>query len=120
MRVYIAGPMTGYHEHNFPAFREAAETLRAHGWDVISPAEMDEEDGYEPPKDGGEISQETYIEFLLRDLNAIAGCDGIVLLPGWYSSAGAKVEYAWANALKLEVLSYKVVKRQLQEAVPYA
>ena len=55
MKLYIAGPMTGYPEWNFPAFREAARELRMRDFEMVSPAEMDEQDfGFdgtgEPPR----------------------------------------------------------------------
>ena len=39
-RVYLAGPMTGYPDYNYPAFHCAAEQYRAAGFDVVSPAEL--------------------------------------------------------------------------------
>ena len=30
-KIYIAGPMTGRHEHNYPAFHAAAAKLRGDG-----------------------------------------------------------------------------------------
>lgn len=39
MRVYIAGPMTGLPEYNFPAFHAAAKAWRDAGWEVLNPAE---------------------------------------------------------------------------------
>jgi hypothetical protein len=38
MRVYIAGPMRGYHRLNFDLFHAAAAHLRAGGLEVIDPA----------------------------------------------------------------------------------
>ena len=35
-RIYIAGPMTGYPELNFPAFHAAANSLRAQGYDAVN------------------------------------------------------------------------------------
>lgn len=43
MRIYIAGPMRGYPNFNFPAFDEAAARGRALGHEIISPAEIDRE-----------------------------------------------------------------------------
>ena len=38
-RIYVAGPMTGLPELNYPAFNAAADRLRARGWHVENPAE---------------------------------------------------------------------------------
>lgn len=40
MKLYIAGPMTGLPDLDFPAFHEAAAKLRAQGHEVINPAEI--------------------------------------------------------------------------------
>lgn len=38
-RIYIAGPMSGLPEFNYPAFNRAAAVLRAQGHHVENPAE---------------------------------------------------------------------------------
>lgn len=86
--------MRGHHEFNFPAFDAAAARLRELGYEAVSPAEMDRELGFDE-KTGDE---ETFaalggIEAAMdRDFGAIRECDGIVLLPGWEKSAGARAE----------------------------
>lgn len=39
-RIYDSGPMTGLPGLNFPAFDAAAKQLRAAGYDVVNPAEL--------------------------------------------------------------------------------
>src|SRR5690606_26470176 len=39
-RIYIAGPMTGLPDLNFPAFHAEAARLRSRGVDVVNPAEI--------------------------------------------------------------------------------
>ena len=41
--IYIAGPMTGFPEFNFPAFFAAQAELEAKGWQVFNPAAKDVE-----------------------------------------------------------------------------
>jgi len=86
-RVYVAGPMTGYAEFNFPAFHAAAAALRADGIEVVNPAEHGIVDGAE---------WEDYLRF---DIAKIAVCESIALLPGWSKSRGAVLEVHVARAL---------------------
>jgi hypothetical protein len=90
-RVYIAGPMTGIEEFNFPAFHAAARKLRADGYDVVSPAELCPEKG------------KSWEWYMRKDLAAMLTCDTIYLLQGWESSRGAKLERSVAVELKMEV-----------------
>ena len=46
--AYIAGPMRGYDNFNFEAFHAASFDLRSRGYIVYSPAEHDEENGFDP------------------------------------------------------------------------
>lgn len=110
--VYLAGPMRGLPEFNFPTFFKAAKHLRSLGWEVINPAEHDVDMGFDPAGKAGTTAELEYAEFDLKgaalwDLNRIINdADGIVLLPGWKRSGGAKAEYAVAKWMKLPVYEY--------------
>lgn len=102
--VYIAGPMTGIAEFNFPAFDAAAARYRARGWTVISPAEHDRKMGLDTRGMKGMPSELEGFGFdlaeaLMWDLRQVANADGIVLLAGWETSRGARAEWALAAAL---------------------
>ena len=114
MKIYVAGPMRGVPEFNFPAFHAAAAALRALGHEVFSPAERDNErHGVDISKGnltGDEDLAAKDYGFDLRvalgeDLAYIcAHADTIAMLPGWQNSKGAQAEYATAIALGLAVL----------------
>jgi hypothetical protein len=97
MRVYTAGPMTHYPQFNFPKFIALAAKLRAAGYEVVSPAELDNEADRAramASPDGSPIHYEsgmTHGDFLARDVKIIAdgGIEAIVVLPGWERSKGA-------------------------------
>jgi len=99
-KLYLAGPMTGYPQFNFPLFFEAAEVARAAGYDVVSPAELDQENNedYElainSPDGALGSTQQTYGDYLARDVKIIAddGVEGIIFLPRWEESKGARLE----------------------------
>lgn len=99
-RVYLAGPMRGYVEYNFPAFHAAAAKLRAHGLEVWSPAENDvNQDGFDPAKD----TAQPMIHYMRRDLPAVLASDFVAVLPGWEKSQGACLEVHVARTCGLPV-----------------
>lgn len=110
-RVYIAGPMRGYAEFNFPAFDAARDLGLSLGWDVTSPADLDREaDGEkattsEKPDWNGSVDTRPYV---IRDVAVLTaftpGEDAIALLPGWQKSVGATAEVAVARWVGLKIL----------------
>lgn len=101
--------MSGIPEHNFPAFRNAAEDLRGRGIEVESPVEMDEAEGYDGTT-GGDVPSGSaqWAHFLLRDLMVIAKpeVEAVVVLPGWERSRGAGHETRWARDLGKPILTF--------------
>lgn len=92
-RCYIAGPMTGYPDHNYPAFHKAAAEMRALGWEVINPAE----------NHGGrtDLPREEYFR---TDIPQLISCDAVCMLPGWENSEGARLEFAIARACNVRTV----------------
>ncbi len=112
MKVYIAGPMKGKPEFNFPLFNAVAYEFRSQGHEVFNPAENDKcSQGMEPDKlvpSGCVKELEAKHGFSRRralgeDLHWIAlNADAIVMLPDWEHSTGAYAEWALAKALGLK------------------
>ena len=94
-RVYLAGPMTGLPESNFPAFNQEAERLRAEGLQVLNPA------------DHGIVDGADWADYLRHDIAGLASCERIHLLRGWTKSKGACLEMTIAKALGMTV-TYQV------------
>lgn len=118
MKLYLAGPMTGIPQFNFPAFDEAASNLRmvlgGDGVDVVSPAEIDDpatRAAALASKDGapgsGTTSGETWGDFLSRDVKLVADeVDAVMVLPGWENSKGARLEVFVARSVGKPVYDY--------------
>ena len=114
-KIYLAGPMRGIPEFNFPAFYAAATNLRAAGWVVFNPAEKDNEKHGTDISKGNATGDESIAtqqhgfnlrEALAADLDFICReADAIALLPGWERSKGATAEHATAVALGLTVIN---------------
>ncbi len=102
--VYIAGPMTGIENYNAPVFYAAAVDLRSRGYRVINPVELDLEIGFDPMTDSPEDFD--LPSAVKRDVDALTGCDAIVMLPGHEKSKGATAERHVAVWLGLPVLAY--------------
>jgi hypothetical protein len=116
MKLYLAGPMRGIPQLNFPVFHAVTEALRKQGYEIHSPAEEDiSRYGVDPSVGNDEGSEEWAVEryahtgysmrdALGHDLAWICSvADGVALLPGWQVSKGALAEKATAEALGLLV-----------------
>lgn len=91
--VYIAGPMTGKPDLNFPAFRKAAKELRSQGYLAVNPAEL------EPNQSA------TWQDCMRKDIAELVKCEFIYLLPGWQESRGATTEMFIAQRLGIKWLN---------------
>jgi len=92
--IYLAGPMTGIKDLNFPLFNAEAARLRGLGYTVVNPAEIN----------GGAAEltacaamtpaelKAHWRKCMRRDIPALMACDAIALLPNWFKSKGAKLE----------------------------
>lgn len=106
LRFYIAGPMHGYPEFNFPMFDRARDFLRARGHIAISPADHDRQVDpaieLKPGFRGGrreDLPDFDYHAAMQWDLATVArDVDAILLLPGWEHSNGAGHERYVAEA----------------------
>lgn len=96
---YLAGPMTGYPEFNVPAFREAKKILESEkGFKIELPYDIDSS------------AQPDWVweDYLAEDIKIICrDCTGIVLLPEWERSRGAKLEVAAGLMQSLKYPEFK-------------
>lgn len=117
MKIYLAGPMRGYPEFNFPEFHRVAGLLRDAGHQVFSPAEKDNERHGVDISKGNLTGDEDYASkqhgFSLREALGVdlawicAEGEAVALLDGWEMSKGAHAERAAARALTLPAEPYK-------------
>lgn len=96
---YLSGPMSHLPQFNFPAFRAAANDLRNRGIRITSPHETDtaETQAAAMASTTGAPTDvpETWGQILARDVQFIADTKdlrGIIFLPGWEKSRGARLE----------------------------
>ena len=97
MQIYLAGPMTGLPDYNYPAFHRYAAMLRDWGYTVTNPAEN-------PAPPCG-----TWEGYMAMALPQVRAAQLVVFLPGWKKSRGAKKEHALAQRSGipcLELLSH--------------
>lgn len=91
-RLYLSGPMTGIKDLNVPAFTRAAKKLRAAGYKVVNPPELDDKE-----------HADTWEGCLRRDLRYVVDCEAIATLPRWTRSRGANLEIHVGRALSMPV-----------------
>lgn len=105
--LYVAGPMTGIEEFNYPAFRTASAALEHAGYTAKCPTslggvpdttgltgnETPEQIGFDPRN-----AFSIYTRVITREADAVAA------LPGWENSRGATAEVGLAVAIGLPVI----------------
>lgn len=111
--IYIAGPMTGYENFNFPAFDHAEKYLRSMGYeDIGNPARWDRETYGNKIQENtrGDVTKaviDTGFDLrktLNKDLSWLCTtATDIFMMMGWENSKGARAEHATAVALGLGV-----------------
>lgn len=89
-KLYIAGPMSGYPDCNYPEFNAAEYLLREKGFTVLNPASTGEGDSH-------------YVDLIRKDLLMLLECDGVAVLENWWESVGARNEVQVAGILKMPV-----------------
>lgn len=110
-RFFIAGPMTGFEDWNYPAFDDAAARLRAHfGSGVI----------YNPANNHARKTDLPRHQYIMKTLDQLlylaalhnsSGLDEslVTVLPGWELSDGAKLEVEASRQLGLPVFPLECV-----------
>jgi hypothetical protein len=93
--LYIAGPMTGLPDLNYPAFNQAELELIAAGYTVLNPVASEE---HNPTG-----TTQPWQWYMRHALAMVIRADGLALLPGWEGSRGATLEVHVAEALDLPV-----------------
>lgn len=102
--LYLGGPMTGYKHYNFPLFWEVAQSLRAQGYVVNSPAEKEMGPDHLPdpakmPIDwGGTNADLSPGKTRAEDFRILLTCRGMAMLPKWDRSWGTRREASVAQA----------------------
>lgn len=91
--VYLAGPMTGIQDYNYPRFHELADKIRDNGFIVRNPAESFNGD-----------QSASRAQYAVHDAALIAHCDAVAVMDGWEHSHGARFETHEAALLGLPVI----------------
>jgi hypothetical protein len=91
VRLYIAGPMSGYDNKNLHWFNWAQDRLHLLGYETLNPASV-EGDG-----------TATWQWYMREGLEMLLQADGVAVLDDWECSAGARLEVQVAQALMIPV-----------------
>jgi len=83
--------MSGIPELNFPAFHAEAARLRGMGYQIVNPAELNP-------------TSSDWLECMRIDIRELVMCDGVLVMPGWEQSRGARLEHDIARGLGLTVM----------------
>lgn len=100
---YISGAVSSDKDFR-NKFTEAERKLKAEGYRVLNPVK-------------GEKEGKIWSYYMKKDLKKLLKCNGIILLPDWQESEGAKLELSVASQLGYRIRSFDGKTVQETEAV---
>lgn len=105
-RFYIAGPMAGLPNHNYPAFFDAEVALEEY---LIRYGKLTRDQFliYNPATFRHQDHALSWEQCLKEDIPTLVKCDIVLLLEGWQLSKGAQLEKFIASHLGLRVYELK-------------
>lgn len=87
-KIYISGQITGLDmKHVKTRFFEAEELLKSIGLDPVNPLK------------NGLPEEASWERHMIRDIEMLFECDGVLMLSNWHQSKGARIERSIANEL---------------------
>lgn len=100
---YLSGPISGDIAGNQRKFMEACQLLRSRGYSILSPVEVTEVLELQEP------GPRDWVWYMRRDIEAMMSdeVEGIIMLPGWEASRGARTELALAKSLSFRCFTYE-------------
>jgi len=99
LKIFLSGPMTGLPNYNFDRFNEVEKKLKDAGFDVVNPVVICERFGQENVvKD-----KRLFDAMVARQQVEERKCNAVLLLDGWQSSKGVRLELdtALKNGFKI-------------------
>jgi hypothetical protein len=99
VKVYISGPISGRPNGNREEFFGASLVLVMHGHDPVNPHEI-----------LCPVEHPTWADYMRADLKVLLDCDAIAMLPGWWRSGGARLEWFLARVLGIKIMKIQVEK----------
>jgi hypothetical protein len=105
-RVYIAGPMKGIPDLNYPKFMKMTAAGRGCHWDIQNPAGLGSKRGV-LDEDFSLASRHPQVQgmVIISGLSLLATCSTMVLLDGWEESNGSLIELMLANRIGIKAIS---------------
>jgi hypothetical protein len=112
---YLAGPMSGIPQFNYPKFAVIAGELRGAGFVIHSPPEQDSPAMQKAAlaNETGDLSKlqkdtnETWGDVLANDVKFISDkAKGVIVMDGWENSRGARLEVFTCNLVRKPLFVY--------------
>ena len=94
MKVYLSGPITGLNMEQAKKNFEKAEVFAKeflNAKEVVNPFKLPHN------------HDQSYVSYLLEDLQALSGCNAILMLPNWKKSKGARIEHNFAKEFEIKI-----------------